>query len=487
MPSGKEIVTALALLCVGASAQQAGTIVDETHPPLNVMNCDDSGCTQQSLAITVDSNWRWFEKDGTNCFTGNVWDETECPSTEEGAVQCTADCSLEGATYEESYGITSQDDSLTLAFVTKSSPGDGSALMKGHKRGESVTEELTNVGSRTYLMSSDEDKYQMFYLKNREFSFDVDASNLPCGLNGALYFVEMAEDGGMSDYDGNNAGAKFGTGYCDAQCPHDLKFINGEANVLDWVPSDNDPNAGTGRYGTCCTEMDIWEANSISSAYTPHTCDVQGQTRCGEGTDVDCGDIDDNNPESRYEGACDKDGCDLNPWRYDVYDYYGPGDNFKVNSLKPMTVVTQFITSDNTDTGDLTEIRRFYVQDGKTIENQEVNVGGTTYDSITDQFCADSRKFFEEPHDGYKDHGGMKGMGEALDRGMVLVMSMWDDHYAHMLWLDSTYPVNGTVQGNNRGSCPTSSGDPTDVEVNVPNSTVTYSNIRFGTIGSTTK
>ena len=32
------------------------------------------------------------------------------------------------------------------------------------------------------------------------------------------------------------AGAEFGTGYCDAQCPHDIKFINGEANLVDWEP-----------------------------------------------------------------------------------------------------------------------------------------------------------------------------------------------------------------------------------------------------------
>ena len=29
----------------------------------------------------------------------------------------------------------------------------------------------------------------MFKLKNREFTFDVDASALSCGFNGALYFV----------------------------------------------------------------------------------------------------------------------------------------------------------------------------------------------------------------------------------------------------------------------------------------------------------
>jgi hypothetical protein len=37
------------------------------------------------------------------------------------------------------------------------------------------------------------------------------------GLNGALYFVSMPADGGVSAT--NKAGTKFGTGYCDAQCP----------------------------------------------------------------------------------------------------------------------------------------------------------------------------------------------------------------------------------------------------------------------------
>jgi hypothetical protein len=74
---------------------------------------------------------------------------------------------------------------------------------------------------------ADDSTYQIFKLKNKEFSVDVDVSTLPCGLNGALYFVEMSADGGMGKGN-NNAGAKFGTGYCDAQCPHDLKWINGE-------------------------------------------------------------------------------------------------------------------------------------------------------------------------------------------------------------------------------------------------------------------
>merc|ERR1712083_47531 len=114
-------------------------------------------------------------------------------------------------------------------------------------------------GSRNYLME-DESHYKMFKLKNKEFTFDVDVSNLPCGLNGALYFVEMDADGGMSKYPTNKAGAKYGTGYCDAQCPQDLKFINGEANVEGW--------------------------NATGTAYTAHSCSASGHTRC-EGDD--CG------------------------------------------------------------------------------------------------------------------------------------------------------------------------------------------------------
>lgn len=41
----------------------------------------------------------------------------------------------------------------------------------------------TNIGSRVYLMES-ESAYQMFNLNNQEFTFDIDMSQLPRGLNG---------------------------------------------------------------------------------------------------------------------------------------------------------------------------------------------------------------------------------------------------------------------------------------------------------------
>ena len=55
----------------------------------------------------------------------------------------------------------------------------------------------TNIGSRLFLLDESGDKYYMFKLKNKEFTMDVDNSQLPCGLNGAVYFVEMDADGGL--------------------------------------------------------------------------------------------------------------------------------------------------------------------------------------------------------------------------------------------------------------------------------------------------
>ena len=65
-------------------------------------------------------------------------------------------------------------------------------------------------------------------------------------------------------------------------------------------------------------------------------------------------------------------------------------------------------------------------------------------------------------------------------------MSIWDDHAAQMLWLDSDYPVADKGKpGNARGRCPTTSGKPSEVEQQHPDAKVIFSNIKFGTINST--
>jgi cellulose 1,4-beta-cellobiosidase len=453
----KNAILFAAFLGTG-KAQQVGTNTAEVHPSLTWQKCTSGGsCTSQNGKVVIDSNWRWLHTTSgyTNCYTGNTWDTSLCPDD----VTCATNCALDGADYSGTYGVTTSGSSLRLNFVTQASQ--------------------KNIGSRLYLME-DDSTYEMFQLLNQEFTFDVDVSHLPCGLNGALYFVAMDSDGGMSKFPANKAGAKYGTGYCDSQCPRDLKFINGAANVEGWVPSSNDVNAGTGKYGSCCAEMDIWEANSISNAVTPHPCDTPTLVKC-EGNA--CGGTYSND---RYGGTCDPDGCDFNPYRMGNQSFYGPSKI--VDTTSPFTVVTQFITSDGTSSGTLSEIKRLYVQNGKVISQSSSTVSGVAGNSITESFCSAQKKAFGDT-DVFSKHGGLAGMGAGLAEGMVLVMSLWDDHAANMLWLDSTYPTtaSSTTPGAARGSCDISSGKPTDVEVNDANSYVIYSNIKVGPIGSTYK
>lgn len=109
-------------------------------------------------------------------------------------------------------------------------------------------------------------------------------------------------------------------------------LILSQANVLDWNPSGTDDNAGNGRYGACCAEMDIWEANSEATAYTPHVCRDPGLFRC-EG--LECGDGSD-----RYSSVCDKDGCDFNSFRMGDPSFLGRGKT--IDTTKKITVVTQY-------------------------------------------------------------------------------------------------------------------------------------------------
>jgi len=325
--------------------------------------------------------------------------------------------------------------------------------------------------------------YVKFMLLNQEFTFDVDVSNLPCGLNGALYLVEMDADGGMS-YPTNECGAQYGTGYCDAQCPHDMKWINGEANCEDWNPSDSDVNAGTGHYGTCCAEMDLWEANSMAQSFTTHPCEIEGQYRC-EGTE--CGD---NASDERYDGVCDKDGCDWAAFRLGDEEFYGPGKTIDTNSR--ITVVTQWITDDGTANGNLKAVRRKWIQNGKVIDNTHIMWDGIEiepYDEINDDFCKATKEVYGDKNH-HDEVGGLKKMGDQMKNGMVLAMSLWDDHEANMLWLDSDYPVGcdpstPTDHGCHRGPCPVDSGVPDEVEQNYPDASVMYGNLRVGDLDTT--
>ncbi|KAF7359709.1 Glucanase [Mycena venus] len=451
----------LAALLPVALSQLAGTNTAENHPALTWQKCTGTGgtsCTTQSASIVLDANWRWLHQGTngfTNCYTGNTWNTTACPDGK----TCAANCALDGADYSGTYGISTSGNALTLKFVTDS--------------------QQPNIGSRVYLMApGSTTEYQTFNYENQEFFvYDLSLRNsrlmrlqLPCGLNGALYFSQMDADGGVAKSNGaNKAGPKYGTGYCDSQCPRDIKFINGVANSAGWTASPNDTNAGTGTMGTCCPEMDVWEANKISAAYTPHPCSILGQSTC---TGTSC------SAANSTQGTCDQAGCDFNSYRMGDTTFYGPG--LTVDTSQKFTVVTQFIGSP------ITEIKRFYVQNGNVIANSESQISGVTGNSITDSFCAAQKTAFGDTNT-FASKGGLGVMSQASAAGMVLVMSIWDDHAADMLWLDAPYPPNKSPSspGVTRGTCSPSSGAPSDVESASANAQVIYSNIKFGSLNST--
>jgi cellulose 1,4-beta-cellobiosidase len=187
-------------------AQGIGQTQEETLP-MKWQKCGtDGGCQDVRGKVTIDANWRWTHNPGKtdNCYKDNTW--SGCSS-----VDACSKCEVEGlkkGDYSNTYGIESNGAALSLSFVKK------------HQYG-------TNIGGRLYMLDDKADKYQMYNLLNSEFSFDVDLATVGCGINAALYFVSMEADGGQSKY-GQKAGPKYGTGYCDSQCPRDLKFINGK-------------------------------------------------------------------------------------------------------------------------------------------------------------------------------------------------------------------------------------------------------------------
>uniref|UniRef100_O94093 Glucanase n=2 Tax=Chaetomiaceae TaxID=35718 RepID=O94093_9PEZI len=439
------LAAALPLLS-SVAAQQAGTITAENHPRMTWKRCSGPGnCQTVQGEVVIDANWRWLHNNGQNCYEGNKW-TSQCSS----ATDCAQRCALDGANYQSTYGASTSGDSLTLKFVTK------------HEYG-------TNIGSRFYLMAN-QNKYQMFTLMNNEFAFDVDLSKVECGINSALYFVAMEEDGGMASYPSNRAGAKYGTGYCDAQCARDLKFIGGKANIEGWRPSTNDPNAGVGPMGACCAEIDVWESNAYAYAFTPHACGSKNRYHICETNN--CGGT---YSDDRFAGYCDANGCDYNPYRMGNKDFYGKGKTVDTN--RKFTVVSRF---------ERNRLSQFFVQDGRKIEVPPPTWPGLPNSAdITPELCDAQFRVFDD-RNRFAETGGFDALNEALTIPMVLVMSIWDDHHSNMLWLDSSYPPEKAgLPGGDRGPCPTTSGVPAEVEAQYPNAQVVWSNIRFGPIGST--
>lgn len=309
-------------------------------------------------------------------------------------------------------------------------------------------------GPRVYLIEEDGvNKNTMFPLRGHEFTFDVELSAMPCGFNAALYFIGMTE---------NQGGAEDGTKYCDAQAVG----------------------------GTFCSEMDLFEGNTVAQQYTTHACDdacasyTEGVSECQSSANA--------------ETVCDQSGCGLNPFRYGAgssYDtetnneaWYGTGSSYQLDSSKPFTVTTQFYE---------TNITRFYLQNGKRIDLPTLYVrtptDGSHYEpfespAIRDDYCSDIYDRWGDPdlHPRLITRKPLDQMFKNMENGMVLAMSAWysEEDYVNglpsgtqtgMSWLDG---VNNWGHDTKAGPCDKSTSDSGDHQA-------TFSDIRFGPVGTT--
>ncbi|KAJ6524001.1 cellulose 1,4-beta-cellobiosidase precursor [Mycena capillaripes] len=418
-----------------------GSSAFQIHPSLTWSLCVAAGdCSPVSASIVETNGMNWYiGGSGTNCWEDHVWDSTICPHAQTCYDACIEHPNVD---YAGIYGITTSGDAVAMKFFTQSS--------------------ILNIGNSVLLLdpastqgAPKTNKYQIFFPLNMELSFDVDVSQLPCGLASSLSFKEISADGGFSQDPLNQAGAGWGTGNCDGRCSTDRQFIHGLPNVGNTL-------------GACCNEFRLWQGSAVSETMVAHPCVSSGLTTC-------------------TAASCDVTGCEFNPFREGNRTFYGGGPTFSLDTSRSFTVVTQFITSSNSPTGALSSIRRLYIQDGTILPNPTSMIPGISpTNEFTDEHCNEQKPVFEEP-DVFASLGGLSTLGKAFQRGMILEMGIDEDRVDHMLWLDSSFPpgANPQVPGVIRGPCGTATGAPEDVEANDRGAQVVFSNIKYGPIGST--
>lgn len=210
---------------------------------------------------------------------------------------------------------------------------------------------------------------------------------------------------------------------------------------------------------------------------TSHPCKQTGPFLCNGDQ---CDEL-----EKSGSGTCARKGCGINPFRLGAPEFYGKGQEHKVDTSRPFTVITRFFTDDNSTTGALTEIRRVYIQDGKTIpatynlntkalNHANISLSGVKFEgALTEGYCS-ARDF-----DDHARLGRLKTIGQALGHGLVMVhvLSIWNSERDSMVWLDA---------GKN-GPCQDGEGKPDRIAKKTPDVTVTCSNIGWSDIGSTAK
>ncbi|KAK0665350.1 family 7 putative glycoside hydrolase [Cercophora samala] len=451
------------LLTSVVHAQKKGNLNPENHPPFQWTKCTSpTNCTTANAGLVLDANWRWVHdnnyrtcveqnRDGTQWWNPAVCDlGDESPGSSN---NCTSKCLLEGAgDYRWHYGVTAANTTLTQKLVTRIEFG-------------------TNIGSRLFLLEK-KDRYQTFVLLGNELSFEVDLSTVGCGVNAALGFVAMDADGGVERHrPWNEAGAEYGTGYCDGWCQDGQRFVGGRAATNKEGVKDSDWQSD----GACCPEFAVWNSNAHSYSMSSHICEHDDYSPCN-GPFCKPGYV---HPEDRFTTPeCTRYGCEYNPYRMGAREFYGKGK--LVDTTRNFTVVTRW---------EKDRQYQFFIQDGKRIDVPAPIWDGLPKQSgLSEDMCAAQADVFSEidhwlMHEGWTTH-----QRQVLNRPMVLVMSIdTADWYTWNTWLDSTLLVEDDMDrpGVKRGPCPWEDNEPWTAQAINTQAKVVWSNMRFGPIGST--
>ncbi|KAK4675294.1 hypothetical protein QC764_512770 [Podospora pseudoanserina] len=451
----------LPLLLPSSLAQKKGNLSPETHPPFQWAQCTSpTNCTTINSSLVLDANWRWVHDDKyRNCVEQNPdgtqwWNPAVCDLGDESPAStnnCTSKCLLEGAgDYRWSYGITTTNATLMQKLVTR-------------------IEFATNYGSRLFLLEK-KDRYQTFVLLGNELSFEVDLSTVGCGVNAALGFVAMDADGGMERHEPwNEAGAEYGTGYCDGWCQDRQRFVGGRA-------ATNKQGARGYQWqsdGACCPEFAVWNSNAHSYSMSSHICENDDYEPCpGPWCDPTYYDPD----ERGVPPKCARKGCEYNPYRMGAKEFYGKG--------KLVDTTRNVVTRWEED-----RQYQFFIQDGKRIDVPAPTWDGLPKQSgLSKEMCDVQANVFMEQdiwavHNGWPTH-----QRQVLSRPMVLVTSIdAADWYTWNTWLDSSKipPYDDRDPGVERGPCPWEDNEPSIARASNGQAKVVWSNIRFGPIGST--
>lgn len=151
----------LALLGLANAQTQVGT---EVHPQLTTYRCTVAGgCTEATNYLVLDSLAHSVHQANSTVGCGD-WgsapNATACPTEE----ACAANCIQEGLSDYSTVGVTTDGASLRMQMIVNN----------------------VSVSPRIYLLDETEGEYEMVKFTGGEFTFDVDATKLPCGMNSAL-------------------------------------------------------------------------------------------------------------------------------------------------------------------------------------------------------------------------------------------------------------------------------------------------------------